>query len=111
MPLLDGAAGYILRSGEPHSCIRNHNEPVCQSVRVPFEQPPENFDLICGALIFKPHENDTPMRAPLPINLLAEILIVRNQNPPLVVCFLDNFIIFCPASFIIHGKDFVPLTV
>jgi hypothetical protein len=82
MPLLAGAAGYTLRPGEPHSRIRNHNESVGQPVCVPFEQSPEDFNLIGGALIFKPHENDTPMRAPLPINLLAKSLsfVIRIQR-------------------------------
>ena len=75
-----------------------------------FQQPPQDLNLIGGALVLKAHENDAPMRASLPIYFLAKIFIIGNQNPILIISFLNHVIVFNSASLIEYRKDFMSFT-
>ncbi len=92
LPLTRGSAG------ETHLRLRSHDEATFQSFGVAFKQSSQDFYLVVGALVLQAQKDDAPVRALLPEYLLAEVLVVGNQDPVLGERFLDEVIVVGPRA-------------
>ncbi len=97
------------RLAKTYLCFGNHYKLIFKSVGVTLKQSPKDLNLIGRTLILKSHKDDTSMCSPFSIYLLTKIFIVGNQNPILIISFLNHLSVFNSASLIKHRKDFMPL--
>lgn len=67
-----------------------YHKLIRKAIAVVPEQRPKDGDLALTSLIIEAQEHDSTMRVFLPIYLLAEVLVVRDQNPPFSVSSSDQ---------------------
>ena len=108
--LFSGRSMSRSRLAKTDLCFGNHYELIFKPVGVTFKQPTQDLNLIGSTLIFKSHKNDPSMWPPLSIYLLAKIFVICNQNPILIISFLNHLIVFRSASLIEYRKDFMSFT-
>ena len=70
----------------------------------------QHRNLICAALISQTKKNYTTVHLPIPVDLLAEIFIVRDQNTSFCNSSTQNLIVFDSGGLIIDRKHIMALT-
>jgi hypothetical protein len=84
---------FLTRSREAHLLFGNDNKPVVEPVCVLRQQIPQYRYLVCTPLVIQTEQNNTAMQIPLPVDFLAKVLVVRNQDPTLVVRAADHLFV------------------
>jgi hypothetical protein len=84
--------------GKPHEGFRDHYEAIREILGVVFEKSLKGVYLVGGSLVIQTQENDTAVRTMFFEYLLAEVLIVGDQNPVLGERFLYDLIVPAPRA-------------
>ena len=71
------------------------------------QQVLQNCYFADGAFIIKSKKNDAMVRTPFAKNHFAKILIVGDQNPVLIECFVENLVVGQSLSLVEYRKHFV----
>jgi hypothetical protein len=88
-------------------CFGNDYELIFKSVGIKFKQPSKDLNLIGSTLIIESHEDDASMWSLLSIYFFTKVFVVCNQNPFLIISFLNHVIVFNSTGLIKYGKDFM----
>jgi hypothetical protein len=98
-----------LRFRKPHSLLSGHHVTARQPIQMPQQQAPKRAYFSARPFVLKTQERDPPVRSPLTIDPLSRTLVVGDQNPLFDESFLDDRVVVHSPSFVIDGKDIVPL--
>jgi hypothetical protein len=93
----------------PHVCLGHDYESIGQFISQDIEEALERFDLIWARLVVEAEQNNASVGPVQSEDFLAEIFVVRYQDPVLSIGLLQDLVILRPAVLFEDGINFVAL--
>lgn len=85
-----------------------YHKLIRKAIPVIPKQPPKYGDLALTSLIIEAQQHDSTVRVVLPVYPLAEVLVVRDQNPPFSVSSADHLGIGYAWRLVKHREGIMP---